>query len=166
MKMHRALFAPVALSLLVAIAAAAVWQGSTPAHAAVTWTTTLVPIKGSVDGVPETVVFSGNAKVSSRLAPDPVFNTPTLLLRIDLTGVSAVGSSTRSKYVITGPELVQRKVAASQLVAITFPFAKGSMGGTAEARTGVATFALNFDLASGAVKTGSSGDVSSPNFPR
>jgi len=94
-----------------------------------------------------------------------VFNTPTLVLAIDLSGISAVGSSTRSKYVVSGPEMVQRKVAASQLVEITFPFAKGSMGGTSEARTGVATFALNFDLASGAVTTGT-GNVSSPNFPR
>lgn len=165
MKINRTLVAPVALSLLVSIAAGVIWRGSTPAHAAVTWSTTLVPIKGSVDGVPETVVFSGKAKVSSRLAPDPVFNTPSLVLNIDLTGVSAVGSSTRSKYVITGPEMVQRKVAASQLVEITFPFAKGSMTGSSEARTGVATFALNFDLTSGAVTTGS-GNVSSPNFPR
>ena len=165
MKMRRTLFAPVALSLLVAIAAAVVWQGIIPAQAAVTWSSTLVPIKGTVDGVPETVVFSGNAKVSSRLAPDPVFNTPTLVLSIDLTGISAVGSSTRSKYVVTGPEMVQRKVAASQLVEITFPFAKGSMGGTSEARTGVATFALNFNLTSGAVTSGT-GNVSSPNFPR
>jgi hypothetical protein len=165
MKINRALFAPVALSLLAAIAAGVVWHGSTPAYAAVTWNTKLVPIKGSVDGVPETVVFSGNAKVNSRLAPDPVFNTPTLVLAIDLSGISAVGSSTRSKYVVSGPEMVQRKVAASQLVEITFPFAKGSMGGTSEARTGVATFALNFDLTSGAVTTGT-GNVSSPNFPR
>ena len=165
MKMHRTLFAPVALSLLVAIAAGLVWLEGTPAHAIGIWRSTLVPVKGTVDGVPETVVFSGNAKVSSRLAPDPVFNTPTLVLSIDLTGVSAVGSSTRSKYVVTGPEMVQRKVAASQLVEITFPFAKGSMTGTSEARTGVATFALNFDLTSGAVTTGT-GNVSSPNFPR
>ena len=114
MKMRRTLFAPAVLSLLVAITAGVVWQGSIPAQAAVTWSSTLVPIKGSVDGVPETVVFSGNAKVNSRLAPDPVFNTPTLVLSIDLTSVSAVGSSTRSKYVVSGPEMVQRKVAASQ----------------------------------------------------
>ena len=85
MKMRRTLFAPAVLSLVVAITAGVVWQGSIPAQAAVTWSSTLVPIKGSVDGVPETVVFSGNAKVSSRLAPDPVFNTPTLVLAIDLT---------------------------------------------------------------------------------
>ena len=165
MKMRRTLFAPAVLSLVVAITAGVVWQGSIPAQAAVTWSSTLVPIKGSVDGVPETVVFSGNAKVNSRLAPDPVFNTPTLVLSIDLTSVSAVGSSTRSKYVVTGPEMVQRKVAASQLVEITFPFAKGSMGGTSEARTGVATFALNFNLTNGAVTSGT-GSVSSPNYPR
>jgi len=94
-----------------------------------------------------------------------VFNAPTLVLSIDLTGVSAVGSSTRSKYVVSGPEMVQRKVAASQLVEITFPFAKGSMGGASDARTGVATFALNFNLNSGAVTSGT-GSVSSPNYPR
>jgi hypothetical protein len=126
---------------------------------------TLVPLTGTVSGSPESVKFAGDARISSRLAPDPDFNRPRLVLTIDLTGVAGVGSMTGARYVIWGPELVQRGVAASHAVEITFPF-KSSISPTAViARTGVASFALDFDVNTGAV-TGASGSVLTPNFPR
>ena len=124
-----------------------------------------VPIKGIVSGSPESVSFSGYAKVSSRQAADPDFNRPRLVLTIDLRGVSGVGSSTGASYAISGPELIQRPVAASHAVEITFPFKSSRSATAATARTGVATFALDFDVATGAL-TAASGNVSSPNFPR
>jgi hypothetical protein len=162
MKIHRALFSPVVPSLLAMIAAGAVWWGGTPAHALGTWNTALVSIQGTVTGSPESVVFSGQAKIDSKLAPDPDFNRPSLVISVDLTGVSGVGSSSAAKYVITGPEIVQRGVAASQLVEITFPFVKSTMGMSAT-RSGVAAFALSFDVNTGAV-TSATGNVASPNF--
>jgi hypothetical protein len=87
------------------------------------------------------------------------------VLSIDLTGLSGVGSSTRTKYVITGPELVQRGVTATQLVEFTFPFAKSGAMNLGSAQSGVASFALAFDVNTGAV-TSASGNVTSANPPR
>jgi len=165
MKIRRALFNPVVLSLLAAIAGGAVWSGDAPAQSAGTWSTALVPINGTVSGQPESVVFSGQAKVNSKLAPDPDFNRPSLVLSIDLTGLSGVGSSTRAKYVIAGPELVQRGVAASHLIEFTFPFAKSGAMNLGSAQSGAASFALGFDLKTGAV-TSASGNVTSASLPR
>ena len=124
---------------------------------------TQVPLKGVVSGSPESVSFSGQAKVSSRLAPDPDFFKPRLVLSIDLSAVAGIGSSSGAKYVISGPELLNRDVAASHTIEITFPFSGGASSATP--RTGVASFVLDFDPSTGAV-TKASGQVSSPNFPR
>jgi hypothetical protein len=123
----------------------------------------LVGIKGVVSGSPESVSFSGQAKVSSRLAPDPDFFKPRLVLSIDLSGVAGIGASTGAKYVISGPELLNRDVALSHTIEITFPFRGGAS--LATPRTGVASFVLDFDPDTGAV-TKARGNVSSPNFPR
>ena len=125
----------------------------------------LVPVKGVVTGSPETVTFTGNAVVSSRLAPDPDFNRPRVVLTLDLTGVAGIGSQSGAKYVISGPELTQREVAASHAVEFTFPFKSNVSAAAATARTGVASFVLDFNVSTGAV-TGASANVSSPNFPR
>lgn len=127
--------------------------------------TALVPIKGVVSGSPESVSFSGEAKVISRHAPDPDFNKPRLVLTIDLRGVAGVGSTTGSAYRVYGPEVVQRQVAASHTVEITFPFKSGISPAAVTARTGVASFVLDFDVATGEL-TAASGSVSTPNFPR
>lgn len=143
------------LRVLLVLAAAAAWSAA--------GAQTLVPVKGTVSGQPESVVFSGEAKIVSRLAKDPDFNQPRLVLSIDLSGVSGVGSSSRAKYVVTGPELVQRRLAASHAVEFTFPFTRS---GSAEVpQTGVASFTLGFDTATGAV-TSASGGLTSPNFGR
>lgn len=173
MSMHRALFAAVSSLLLSIVAAPALAEEAAQAMmgeaslftAPAPSQDALVPIKGMVSGSPESVSFSGQAKVSSRFAPDPDFNRPRLVLTIDLTAIAGIGSSTGAKYVVYGPELVQRPVAASQAVEITFPFKSSTSPAAATARTGVASFALEFDVNSGAI-TAASGSVSSPNFPR
>jgi len=149
MNLHRALLA-VVLSLAAAPALAQ---------------EKLVAIKGVVSGSPESVSFSGNAKVSSRYAPDPDFNRPRLVLTIDLTSVAGVGSSSGAKYVVYGPELVGRQLAASHSVEILFPFRSVKAAASATPRTGVASFVLDFDVDTGAL-TKAAGNVSSPNFPR
>jgi hypothetical protein len=178
MSMHRALFAVVlsfgacvspfgalaqdaapAADSAAALGAESLFAPPAPAQSA------LVPIKGVVSGSPESVSFSGQAKVSNRLAPDPDFFKPRFVVTIDLTAVAGVGSMTGAKYVISGPEFVQRHVAASHAVQITFPFKSSTSPTAVTARTGVASFVLDFDVNTGAV-TGASGNVSSPNFPR
>lgn len=163
MNMHRALLIPVALSVLVAIPGGLAWLAGAPARAAEAWNTKTVSISGTVSGRPESVDFSGDAKVGSRLAPDPDFNSPSLVLAIDLSHVSGVGSSTGKKYVISGPEMVHRPLAASDKIVITFPFFESGTRGTSGARPGLASFALSIDTATGAV-TGARAAISTPSF--
>jgi hypothetical protein len=167
MNLHRAflvvvLSAAAAPSLAQEAASALSTESS---FAAPTSQDTTVPIKGIVSGSPESVTFSGYAVVKSRLAPDPDFNRPRLVLTIDLRSVAGIGSTSGAKYVISGPELTQREVAASHALEFTFPFKSTRSATAATARTGVATFVLDFDVNTGAVK-GASGNVASPNFAR
>jgi hypothetical protein len=128
----------------------------------VTASTSGVSIKGIVTGQPESVSFSGQAQIASRLVQDPDFGNPVLLLTIDLSSVSGVGQSTKAKYVVPSQELVQRHLAPSHDVEITFPFVRSGTDGLS-ARTGVARFALSFDPSTGAV-TSATGKVASPSF--
>ena len=86
------------------------------------------------------------------------------MLTIDLSGVSGVGSTTGAKYVISGPELRTRRRRLA-LARVRLPVQEHQSATAATARTGVASFVLDFDLNTGAV-TGASGSVVTPNFPR
>jgi Na+-transporting NADH:ubiquinone oxidoreductase subunit NqrB len=181
MKIRRALLKSGMLAAAAAMAGGALWVGETPAQDATSlqtldassasstasaiqiqraWNTSNVSVSGIVSGTPESVSFSGTAKVGTRLAPDPDFGSPNLVLSIDLTGVSGVGSSTRMKYAIGGPEIVQKRLAASHLVEITFPFYKSGTDGTTGARSGAASFTIDVDMATGAV-TNATGNIGS-----
>jgi hypothetical protein len=161
------------LAAAVAVACAALWVGRTPAQEALSaestdtsltsststnaiqrpWNTSLVSVSGTVTGSPESVKFSGTAKVGTRLAPDPHFGSPSLIVSVDLSPVSGVGSSTRAKYVIGGPEIVQKRLAPSYNVDLTFPFYKSGTDGTTGARSGAATFSFTVDGSTGAVNS-------------
>ena len=150
MKMHRALY----------LAAAALALATAPARGEVS--VAAVSISGSVTGDPETVVFSGEARIHNKLVRDPDFNSPRYILTIDMSGVSGVGSQTLKKYAIAGPAIQQKTVAAAHVVDITFPFQEsGSVA--LDARSGAASFAISFDAATGAI-TAATGSVASPRF--
>lgn len=149
MTMHRVVFG-VVLSLASALALAQ---------------ETLVPVVGVISGSPESVTFNGNAVVKSRLAPDPDFNRPRLVLTFDLTSVAGVGSTSGAQYVIFGPEFAQREMAASHALEFTFPFKSTKSSSAVTARTGVASFVLDFDVNTGAL-TAAQGSVLTPNFLR
>lgn len=161
MKNRRALLKSGVLAVAVVVAGAAAWWAGAPVQAASTWHTKSVAITGTVTGSPESVSFSGDATVSSRLAQDPDFGAHGLVLSIDLRGVSGVGASSSAKYVIGGPEIVQKRLASSYAIDLTFPFYASGSTGTAGARSGLASFALNIDTATGAV-TSATGKVASP----
>lgn len=173
MKTRQALLTPIAVSVVVALAGlpAGAQDATTSATLLSAPTTTNlttasasgVPIKGTVTGRPESVSFSGQAQIRSRLVQDPDFGRPVLLLNIDLSGVSGVGSSTRANYVILSPENVQRHLAPSHRVQVTFPFMRSNSTDSSSARTGVASFALDFDVNTGAVVSAAA-SVSSPSF--
>ena len=182
MKTRRALLKGGVLAAAAALAGGALWVGQAPAQVEATsatldstsalaapsavmrpWNTSLVAVSGIVSGSPESVSFSGTAKIGTRLAPDPDFGSPSLVVSIDLSGVSGVGSSTRTKYVISGPEIVQKRLVPSYAVDITFPFYKSGTMGTAGARSGQATFSFNVDSATGAV-SGAIGSINSSSL--
>lgn len=164
MKIRRALLKSGVLAVSAIAAGGALWWESGPAKAqTLAWNTSLVSVRGIVSGSPESVSFSGTVKVGTRLAPDPDFGAPSLVVSIDLSGVSGVGSSTQAKYVIAGPEIVQRRLAPSYTVDITFPFYRSGTDGTRGARSGAASFSLNVNTATGAV-TSATGSIASSSL--
>jgi hypothetical protein len=72
-------------------------------------------------------------------------------------------TSTKASYVIPSKGSVQRHLAPSHQVEITFPFIKSGSNDASSARTGVASFALSFDTDTGAI-TSATGRVASPSF--
>jgi hypothetical protein len=167
MKIRQLSVSPVVLSFLVAVLSGLVWWDGTPARAASAPTIALVPAWGIVRGDPENVVFSGEAQVSSELVLDTSkFHKPTSVnLIIDLSKVSGTGASTGAKYAAGGKETsVFRRFVSTDTVEITFPFSRGTTMGMASVRTAVASFALTFDLNTGAITKGNA-NIAAPNFP-
>ena len=183
MKIRRALLNVSVLAAVSGVAGGALWVTNVPAQVAASaaqvdataltaamlapnavmraWNTALVPVSGVVSGSPESVTFSGTAKVATRLAPDPDFGAPSLVISIDLTGLSGVGSSTpRTKYVIGGPEILQQRLAPTHSVDITFPFYPSGTMGTTGARSGTASFTFSVDGTTGEV-SGAAGSIAS-----
>ena len=161
MKFHKAVLS-AAFVLGIAGAAGVAWiGGGAPAQAA-PLNFTLVDVSGTVTGTPESVEFSGKAKVGSRLAPDPDFNSPRFVLTIDMTDVNGTGSLTGKKYVVPTEEVVQRRVAASHMVSFSFPFVENGKEGLT-ARAGKANFSLSFDMNTGVVTAATASVGSLPN---
>jgi hypothetical protein len=164
MSLHRLSLATLALALAVAAATFGWWTAGPSAHAAVAWNSATVPITGTVTGRPESVAFSGRVQIQSRLAIDPdAASRSKVLLQIDLGGVSGVGASTATPYAVAAREVVFRKLATSDVVRITFPFHPANSRAVTSSRTGVASFALTFDTATGAITSARAG-IASPDF--
>lgn len=163
MKIRRALLKSGVLAAAVAAVGGAAWWASEPVEAAGVWNTSFVRLRGTVSGSPESVSFDGDAKISTRLAPDPDFGAPGLVISIDLTGISGDGSRSDARYVISGPEIVQKRLAASYTVDITFAFYKSGTDGTSGARTGLASVALNVNTTTGSISS-ATGSIGSPNL--
>jgi len=167
MKIRRSA-APIVASLLaVALTGLAWWAGvsANPVNAPIA---AVIPVSGIVSGQPESVRFSGQAQVSSQLVLDPSrFNhPPAVILIFDLSKVSGIGSSSEARYTAgSDGNMVFRQLVRADTVEVTFPFSRGtmSMSGMSSIRTGVVSFALSFDLNTGAITSGSA-TVSAPNF--
>jgi hypothetical protein len=169
MKIRRLSVSTVVLSFLVVVASGWVWWASTPARAAFAPTVALIPVSGTVSGQPESVRFSGQARISSELVLDTSKtrppHQPSVILIIDLSGVSGTGSSTGARYTAGGDGTpVFRQLASTDTVEIAFPFSRGTSMGISSVRTGVASFALSFDTNTGAITKGTA-TVAAPNFP-
>src|ERR1700704_6530728 len=174
MKIPRLSVTPVVLSFLVVTLSGLMWWAGTPARAAYAPTIALIPVSGSVSGQPESVRFSGQARVSSELVLDTSTtrppHPPSVILIIDLSGVSGTGSSSEARYTVGGDGTpVFRQLASTDTVEITFPFTRGttmsaSSAGMSSVRSGVVTFALSFDTNTGAITKGTA-TIAAANFP-
>ena len=157
------------LSFFAVVLSGLLWWAGTPARAAFGPTVALIPVSGTVSGQPESVRFSGQARVSSELVLDTTRfrppHLPAVILIIDLSGVSGTGSSSEAGYTVGGDGTpVFRQLASTDTVQIPFPFARGTSMGTSSVRTGVASFALSFDTNTGAITKGTA-TVAAPSFP-
>lgn len=174
MKMHNA------LSLLALVVAGALcWTALPEARAqavtqsltdpatgapAQTVSTATVKMSGKVGGTSEDVSLSGSAKIESRVVWSELNTVTTAAVRldIDLSGISGTGTLTKTKYVTNAREIALRRLSATDLVEITFPFyVSGTNGSTSATRTGVARFSLAYDVNTGALKS-ATGSLTSP----
>jgi hypothetical protein len=160
MNFRKAVLSSTFVLAIAGVASVAWVGGGAPAQAA-PMNFTLVDVSGTVTGDPESVTFSGKARVGSRLAPDPDFNSPRFVLTIDMSNVNGTGTMTQKKYDVAATEVVQRRVASSHVVTYSFPFVENGKDGL-EARAGKVSFALSFNLDTGMV-TAASGSVGSLN---
>jgi hypothetical protein len=141
-----------ALALLLLAAWVAV-----PAHAADMMGTTMVALTAPPGAAPpppsggEQVVFSGQAKVKSRLARDPEFGQPQLVLFIDMSNVQGQGASSGARYVTANQANLARPLAASNQIELTFPFAGKMTDPLSATRTGVITLSLSVNVTTGAI---------------
>jgi hypothetical protein len=167
MKIRQLSNAPVLLQIFAAVLSGLLWWAGAPARAAFAPTIALVPVWGIVSAQAENVVFSGQAQVSSELVLDSskFHKPPSVILIIDLSNVSGTGASTGAKYAAGGKGTsVFRQLVSTDTIEITFPFSKGTSMGMTSVHTAVASFALTFDLSTGAITKGTA-TVASPNFP-
>jgi len=173
MKMHRALSLPA-----LVVAGALCWAAPPEARAQTvtqsltdpqtgatvqTVTSATVKLSGTVSGAPESVSLSGTAKIESRVVWSEISTAvpAAITLDIDLSGISGVGKTTRTKYVTNAREIALRRLSATDLVDIAFPFYVSGTGGFPSARTGLARFSLSYDVNTGALKS-VSGSLTSP----
>src|SRR5712691_10289440 len=167
MKMRGLSVTSVVLSFLVVVVSGRAWWAGTPARAAFATTRALITASGIVTGQPESVKFSGQVQVSSELVLDnSKFNLPpAVILTFDLSKVSGTGSSTEARYTAGGNGTsVYRPLVSNDTVEITFPFSRGTTMNMSSARSGVVTFALSFDMSTGAITKGTA-NIAGPAFP-
>src|SRR5262245_19205339 len=147
MKTRRPLFA-VALCLVVVVGGL-VW-GDNPAHAIVSVVslgTTTIPYGGTLDGAPEGISLSGYVLVTMTEVEDPDFGTPPkLLIDMHLSNVTGARLKSKKVYVASGNQTLLRPYVVSDVVQITFAVYP-SKGAMVSARPALATFTLNFNLA-------------------
>jgi hypothetical protein len=151
----------VSTSQTATLSASTTVSTSTSSATTTTSTGALVRVVGVVTGGPESVTFSGQAKVSADVVTDPDFGgIPTVVLTIDLSSLKGIGASTGATYATSDQAIVQRRLAAADTVQYTFPFNRSGMSPMAPS-VGLASFNLSFDVNTLKL-TGVSGSVGSP----
>jgi hypothetical protein len=169
MKTRRTLSTPAFLTALVPasiglVSAAALAQSAVARNSLVP-TSTVVDISGTVTGSPESVVFTGPVEVSTRPASGRIAGARAhVVVTIDLRQLSGRGLSTGTTYVSPGQANLTRVFGPSDLIEVTFPFFPSGGPPGSPVRTGVLTFALAYDVTTGAL-TAAVATVAAPNLP-
>ena len=122
-----------------------------------------VPISGTVDGGPESVLLSGSLSIASTLVDDPVLTTPKERITIKLVNVSGIGLMSGANYVATGEDRLMRLLSVSNHIDVMFPF-YATADGPGSARSAMVSITLNFDLVTGSL-TDASAAITSPKLP-
>jgi hypothetical protein len=126
--------------------------GFAPAGPVPTASSVSVPIAGTVSGLPESVVFSGKARITATPTSIRIAGAKRrMVVSVDLNGVSGRGLSSGTTYLATAVANLTRSFAASDVIEVTFPFFPGGSAAGAQARTAVATFTLEYDVSTGAL---------------
>ena len=125
----------------------------------------MVAISGTVTGLPESVVFTGPVEVSTRPAAGRIAGARAhVVVTIDLRHLSGRGLSTGTAYVSPGQATLTRAFGPSDWIELSFPFFPSGGSPGSSTRTGVLTFALAYDVSTGAL-TAAVATVAAPNLP-
>lgn len=103
---------------------------------------------------PEAVVFSGQVVLKSRLAKDPDFGEPQLLIDIDLSRIQGIGQTSGAAYMTTGSAQLVRALVRGQAIEVTFAFARTADMPLSGTRSGRAQLTLDVDVNTGTVMSG------------
>jgi hypothetical protein len=158
-------FLSLAVSIRPLVVAALACCAPLPSWAADAMKTAMVSVSSvraapAPAGSPEAVAFSGQVTVKTRLALDADFGDSKLMLFIDMSGVSGVGSVSGSSYMVRSQDVLIRPLSMSQELELTFPFFKSMSDTLASTRTGVAQIVLNIDTTTGMVTSAAATMVS------
>lgn len=101
----------------------------------------------------ERVVFSGDAVVTARVDFDPDLKKPTVEFMLDLAGVTGVGETSGTRFALDLREITTKPHLNNQSIDIEFALPTGTQD-VNKVRTGLASFMLNVDLATGKISSG------------
>jgi hypothetical protein len=80
-----------------------------------------VPVTGTVHTQEGDVVFSGRANIETMLITDP--KSPAVSeIAVSFSSVTARGMRDEARYQVESPTILQRRVKASEIIEVNFPF--------------------------------------------
>ena len=154
MKSKRTLFGSIALSLIVGVM---VW-GGIHAQAATVDSTLTIPVSGTVTATDGTKIsFSGTVVITSSAVTDAPDIPPFTILTFDssnVTGTSGSGANKKT-YNTSGYQVTKiRDLKPTDVISMTVPVNLAGASVTL-AKEWLATFTLNFNIATGQITSGS-----------
>src|SRR4051794_24566258 len=123
-------------ALALALLGAPVLVGAAAPEAALS-----VPVRDTIRGESEDIVFSGKVSIAGELIDDPDFRSPMLLqLRFDFSQVKGVGVASGKTYLTASQTVLHRPLLASDRIQASFPYYPAN--NPSAARSAVASFSI------------------------